>query len=80
MASVTFSLPDDVKDTMNEFSWVNWSELARIEIKRKLEEEKSLESLRKIISKSKFTEKDAEELSKSIKLAMHKRLKSERLI
>jgi len=47
MASVTFAVPDEVKQDMNELSWVNWSELDRIDLLKKMklkELSKKLES------------------------------------
>ncbi len=36
MASMTLSIPDDFKAELSEFSWVNWSEIAREELMKKL--------------------------------------------
>jgi len=60
--------------------WVNWSEIAREEAFKKLEEEKALEKFRAIVTKSKLTERDSEELAEKVKLSMHKRLKKNGLI
>ena len=29
MTSITFTIPDEIKDKMKSFSWINWSELVR---------------------------------------------------
>ena len=29
MTSITFAIPDEIKDKMKSFSWINWSELVR---------------------------------------------------
>ena len=47
MASVTFAIPDEVKQDMKELSWVNWSELDKIDLLKKMklkEISKQLES------------------------------------
>ena len=36
MASLTLSVSEDFKKQLNEFSWVNWSEVAREETIKKL--------------------------------------------
>lgn len=36
MASVTLSLSDEFKDQLKHFSWINWSEVAREEMLKKV--------------------------------------------
>lgn len=36
MASMTLSIPEEFKAELSEFSWVNWSEIAREELMKKL--------------------------------------------
>lgn len=36
MASITLSVSDEFRDKLKSFSWVNWSEIAREEIAKKL--------------------------------------------
>jgi hypothetical protein len=73
MASVTFSIPDNVKEDMESISWVNWSELAREEAHKRAKLAREFETFKKITAKSKLTEKDARELDKKIKSAAAKR-------
>ncbi len=80
MVSITLKVTDELKKMIKQLSWVNWSEIAREEALKKLEEEKALEKFRKIISKSNFTEKDADELAEKVKKSMHKDLKDKELI
>lgn len=80
MASVTLKITNNFKDMIDKLSWINWSEMAREEVLKKIEEEKTLEKVRAIISRSKLTEEDAEELAEKVKLSMHKRLKKKGLI
>jgi thymidine phosphorylase len=79
MVSITLKVTEDFKKMIKQLSWVNWSEIAREEALKKLEEEKALEKFRKIISKSNFSEKDADELAKKVKNSMYKDLKYKEL-
>ena len=80
MVSVTLKITNNFKAMIDKLSWINWSEMAREEVLKKIEEEKTLEKVRAIISRSKLTEEDAEELAEKVKLSMHKRLKKKGLI
>ena len=80
MVSVTLKITNNFKAIVDKLSWINWSEMAREEVLKKIEEEKALEKVRAIISKSKLTEEDAEELAEKVKLSMHKRLKKKGLV
>ena len=80
MVSVTFAVDDQLKADLEHFSWVNWSEVVRKEMIKDLEKSAAVEKFLKIVSKSKFTEKDAELLSAKVKSSMHKKLKEEGLI
>ena len=44
MASVTLSVSDDFKNRLKNFMWVNWSEIAREEISKKLIFERYMKS------------------------------------
>src|SRR3989344_786040 len=48
MASVTFAIPDEVKEDMKKLPWVNWSEIDKIELLKKM---KLKELSRKLESK-----------------------------
>ena len=80
MGTITLTIPAEVKSELKVFSWVNWSEVAQDESTGKAEMSMAFERFKKLISKSKFTEKDAEELSNKVKSAMHKRLKVKGLV
>ncbi|MEK6907228.1 MAG: hypothetical protein AABW45_01755 [Nanoarchaeota archaeon] len=77
MTSLTFAIPDEIKSEMKNLSWINWSELAKKEIIKELKRQEMLSEFIKIVSKSKFTERDADELSKKVKDSMYKNLKKE---
>ncbi|MEK6932653.1 MAG: hypothetical protein AABW56_02560 [Nanoarchaeota archaeon] len=80
MVSLTFAIPDEIKSEIKKLSWVNWSELSKEELLKEIKREEMLERFKEIISKSKFTEKNVELLSKKVKDSMYKRLKAEGLI
>ena len=79
MASVMASLPESVKADIDHFSWVNWSEVAREAFIKKLKRLETMGKIEKLLEKSEFTEKDADELADKVKISMHKRLKREGL-
>ncbi|MBN1376820.1 hypothetical protein JW949_00620 [Candidatus Woesearchaeota archaeon] len=70
MPTITLSVPEDLKKEMDKSREINWSEVARTAIKKKIEE---LNILKSITSKSKLTEKDALELAKKINKSLHKK-------
>ncbi|MEK6792993.1 MAG: hypothetical protein AABX96_04735 [Nanoarchaeota archaeon] len=73
MSTITLSVPEDLKDKMNQLDTINWSAVARhafIEQLKELERNNLLKRFKKIVSKSKLTEADADELSEKIKTSM----------
>jgi len=70
MVSLTLSIPRDLKQKMDRFSEINWSEVARKAILQKIED---LEFLEKIKSQSTLTEEDALELGKKVTESLSKR-------
>ena len=75
MTSITFAVDEELKLDMKGFPWVNWSEIVREEFIKEEKSKHSLEELKRraleIVSKSKFTEEDAELFSKKVKKSMH---------
>ena len=80
MVSVTLTIDDVIKSKIDRLSWVNWSELVREEISEDLKKSAALAKFLEIVSKSKFTEKDADLLSEKVRASMHKRLREKGLI
>ena len=75
MANVSLTVPDELKAKMEEFPWINWSEVAREEaIKREMLHEDFWE-FNRIVSKSKLTEEDAMRLAKDVNKGLHERYK-----
>jgi cytochrome c553 len=64
-----------MKAELKRFSWVNWSELARIEILKEANRQKAFEEVEKILKKSKLTEENAQELADETSRALAKRYK-----
>jgi len=80
MVSLTLKITNDFKALIDKLTWINWSELARDEVQKKLEEEISVETFKKIIAKSRLTQGDADRLSENVKQSMHQSLKRKGLI
>lgn len=80
MESVTLTIPDDIKEELKKFSWINWSEVAREKFIRKVKRLEALEKFEKLLEKSEFTEKDALRLSAKVKEDRLKQLKRQGLI
>jgi len=72
MTNMTLAVPEDLKKIMEKHKEVKWSEVARSAI---WEHAKKLEIMEKLVSKSKFTEKDAFEIGRKIKEGIAKRHK-----
>jgi hypothetical protein len=64
MASLTLSIPTELKRKMAEFKYINWSEVARHSIISKLQ---LLERMNKLLSKSTLTEEDTIKYGRLIK-------------
>ena len=72
---MTLAIPDELSKKMRAFPEIRWSEIARQAIEKRVHD---LEIMDKIASKSKLTEKDVEEISKSIKASAARRLHEHR--
>ncbi|MFH1306476.1 MAG: hypothetical protein ABIH83_02345 [Candidatus Micrarchaeota archaeon] len=74
MPTITLSVSEELKKEMEKTREINWSEVAREAIRKKVVQLKILKS---IASNSKLTEKDAIEIGRRIKSGLHKRHKKE---
>ena len=70
MVSVTLAVPKDLKEQMDEFPIINWSEVARQAISEKIRE---LKLLKEITSKSRLSENDALTIGKKVKAGIARR-------
>ncbi len=72
MVNMTLSVPNELKEEMDEYPWVNWSEIARIAFKDRIRELKILNEFR---SDSELTDEEALELGRKVNKALYKRYK-----
>lgn len=72
MVTMTLAVPEELKQKMDSFTEINWSEVARQAFMQKITD---LEFLRKFKSKSTLTEADALRLGREVSKALTKRLK-----
>ncbi len=75
MASLTLAIPTGLKHEMDEFKYINWSEVARVAI---IDKVLLLKKMDKLLSKSALTEGDAVKYGRLIKKRQW--LKTKRLI
>lgn len=75
MGTITITLSDKLKAELKRFSWVNWSELAKIELIKEEQKRKLFKNVEKILSKSKLTEEDANKLADEVSHSLAKRYK-----
>lgn len=72
MATLSVSIPDDLKSRMDVMEEVNWSAVARKAFEEKVQE---VAFLKKIVHKSKMTQKDADDIAYAINAKVAKRFK-----
>lgn len=70
MVSLTLSVSEDLKKEMDEFPEMNWSEIARQAIRRRVE---LLRRMDKMFANSKLAEEDAIELGRRVNRGLAKR-------
>ena len=75
MSSLTLSIPAELKNKMEFFKYINWSEVARSAILNKIS---ILEKMDKLLSKSTLTEHDAIEHGRAINKGIWKKHKASR--
>ena len=72
MATLSLSVPEKLKNQMNRFDRINWSEVATKAFEEKL---KQIKFLAELSRKSKLTEKDAADISKKINRRISRKLR-----
>lgn len=75
MPNVTVSVPEELKSKMEELRTINWSEIAREAFVRTVDLNKQFEKFKKIVSKSKLSEEEANALGKKVNKSLHVRYK-----
>ena len=73
MVSVALKISDEFKSKIDRLPWINWSELARQEYLKQEEISQQWEKFEKIVSKSKLTQEQADELSDKANWRLAKR-------
>ena len=72
MVSLTLSVPQELRERMDMYSEINWSEVARKAFNAKISDMEFLEEFK---SQSTMTEEDAVMLGREVNKGMAKRLK-----
>ena len=70
MVNITLSIPDELKKEMEKFPEMNWSEIARAAIRKRIE---ILGFFKEFTKDSALTEEDAIKLGKQVNKALAKR-------
>lgn len=73
MATITLSVPEKLKKSMDKYPEINWAELSRQSILKRLNRSILLHTTNEILKDSKLTRKDAVELGNKVKQAVAKR-------
>jgi len=79
-AEVRFKVPRGLKEEMEEFPEVEWSELAKETFLQEVKRQVLLKKLDKIFEHSELTDEDALRLGEKVKEAGYKELKEKGLI
>jgi hypothetical protein len=72
MVSMTLAIPKELKKDMELYPEINWSEVARAAIKRKIQ---ILKEMNRLLANSKLTEEDALYFGKKITKEVAKRFR-----
>ena len=70
MVNMTLAVPKELKQEMDDFPEINWSEVARAAFKRKID---ALRIIKEFTSESELTEEDAIELGRKVNKALRER-------
>jgi len=70
MASLTLSIPEELREKMREFPEINWSEIARQAI---VEKARLLEKMNRLLAKGGLEEKETLALGREVKKEVWKK-------
>lgn len=73
MASATLTIPESVKGELRQFSWINWSELAKEELIERARRDELFEQFDKMLENSEMTDELALKLGDELKKRVAKR-------
>jgi len=72
MVSITLSVPEELKQKMDKFEWLNWSSIAREAFLKRMKQLEVLERFEKDFEKSKLTDEDCIKLGRELRQAISK--------
>lgn len=67
MANITISVPQNLKEKMNKFPEINWSELTRMLLTQKIKRLELLKELDEMLADSSLTDEECIKLGKKLK-------------
>ena len=70
MVNMTLAVPKELKQDMDDFPEINWSEVARAAFKRKID---ALRIIKEFTSESELTEQESIKLGRKVNKALRKR-------
>jgi len=71
MTNITLAVPEDIKKEMDKFPEINWSEIARASIIKRIS---FLKEMNKLLKDSEMTEEDAIRLGRKVNKAIARKL------
>ena len=72
-ANITLAVPKEIKDRMDSFKEINWSEVMRQTLSEKVQRLTLLKKLDELTAGSKLTEEDVDRIAIKVKEGMAKR-------
>jgi hypothetical protein len=73
MVSITLSIPQDFKQKMDKFAWLNWSAIAREAFAQRMKQLEILSKFEKDFEKSNLTDKDCLDLGRKLRESIAKK-------
>ena len=80
MVSITISIDAKLKEEMQRFAWVNWSEIAREIFMKRLKDQKKIDSINQLLRNSTLTDEEITVLTKKARKGRFNELKSQGLV
>ena len=72
MVSITLSVPNEFKQKMDKFTWLNWSALAREAFEKRMTQLEALEKFREGLENSELTDEDCIKIGRELRKSMSK--------
>jgi hypothetical protein len=80
MVSITISIDAKLKEEMQRFVWVNWSEVAREIFLKRLKDQEKLDSINHLLRNSTLTDEEIKMFIKKTRKGRFNELKSQGLV